>query len=205
MCAFVESTFYRPRSAACFMPLKNRRAEYSWQQTRMESVKLMTDRKEYGVSDSVVANLGFRLVGGLRESFHPDVWTVAWEDFDKILRLTFGGSVGLPRGPMVKKLGEVKKEVRKASFYWSRDPDLPYRIWAMIMPEDGGAPQIPLNVEDAKAKMLDVAKTFEIPASKLGKGKHTLVGRAWARWGRRSYIEKGRVGSSSNKVTVQIG
>jgi hypothetical protein len=186
------------------MSLKNRRYEYSWPDTRISGMQLMTDRKSYAISDTVTASLGFRLIGGLREAFHPDVWTVSYEDFDKILRLTFRVSVGAPRGLLTRKLAEVKKAVRKASFYWSRDPDLPYRIWAMIVPEDGGPPLIPSSVEDAKSKMFDITKSFRIPASALGKGKHRLIGEAHARWGRRSFIEKGDVASKSRPQAIEI-
>lgn len=186
------------------MSLKNRRAEYSWPATRIGSVQLMTDRKEYAIGDTITANLGFRIVGGLREAFHPDVWTVSWEDFDKVLRLTFRMSLGVQRGLLTRRLTGVKKAVRKASFYWSRDPDLPYRIWAMVVPEDGGAPKIPVNVEAAKSEMLDVTKTFEVPASSLGAGKHRLVGEVHASWGRRSFIEKGSVSSKSRPLVVEV-
>ena len=186
------------------MPLKNRRGEYSWPPTRIGGVAVTTDKKSYAHGDTVKANVGFRIVGGLREAFHPDVWTVAWEDFDKILRLTMKVTLGAQGGIRRRKLAEVKKEVRKASFYWSRDPDLPYRIWAMIVPEDGGPPKIPRNVEDAKAKMLDVEKEFSFPASVLGPGKHGLVAEVRARWGRRSFIEKGELTSKSKAVVVQV-
>lgn len=186
------------------MPLKDRRGDYSWADTKIDKVQVMFDKKAYSAADTISANLEFRVVGGLREAFHPDVWTVAWEDFDKILRLTFKVSLGERRGPLTRKLAETKKEVRRASFYWSRDPDLPYRIWPMIVPEDGGPPKIPHNVEDAKSKMLDVEKTFRIPASSLGPGRHRLVGTANARWGRRSFIEKGSVATKSDPVVVEV-
>ncbi len=164
----------------------------------------MTDKKSYGLDETIHANASYRILGGLREAFHPDVWTVAWEDFDKILRLTMGLSLHTRAGLGLRKLAEVKKEVRKASFYWSRDPDLPYRIWAMIVPEDGGPPKIPNNVEDAKSKMLDVEKEFRIPAASLGAGEHRLVAEVRGRWGRRSFIEKGEVSSSSKPLAVRI-
>jgi len=186
------------------LPLKNRRNEYSWPETKIDRVEVMTDKKMYENDEAIKASVVFRIVGGLRESFHPDVWTVSWEDFDKIIRLTMKLSLGVKRGPLTKKLAEIKKEVRKASFYWSRDPDLPYRIWAMIIPEDGGPPVIPVSVEDARKKMLDISKHFEIQASALGPGRHKLAGEVEARWGRRSFIEKGSVSSVSRPVVVQI-
>jgi hypothetical protein len=186
------------------LPLKNRRGEYSWGQTRLDGVRLITDKKSYSPGETVTANLRFRVVGGLREAFQPDVWTVAWEDSDKILRLTMRMSMGVQRGPFTRKLAEIKKEVRKASFYWSRDPDLPYRIWAMVVPEDGGPPMIPRSVEDAKKEMLDVEKTFGFPASVLGSGRHGLVGSAHASWGRRSFMEKGSASSKSKPLVIEV-
>lgn len=186
------------------MPLKSRRDEYSWAGTRIDGVKLVTDKMSYSPEDMVSAMLSYRLIGGLRDAFHPDVWTVAWEDFDKILRLTMKGSLGVARGPLVRKVAETRKEVRKASFYWSRDPDLPYRIWAMIVPEDGGPPKIPNNVEDAKSKMLDVEKTLRFPASSLGRGRNKLVGNVEARWGRRSFIDKGSAEAKSRPLAIEV-
>ena len=186
------------------MPLKDRRREYTWAPTKIDRVSVVTDRRSYAGNEVVKVNVGFRVVGGLREAFHPDVWTVAWEDFDKILRLTTRLTLGVQGGFGTKRPAEIRKEVRKASFYWSRDPDLPYRIWVMIVPEDGGPPLIPRNVEDAKAKMLDVEKEFHFRASDLGVGKHKLVASVSAAWGRRSFIEKGKVASKSQPTVVRV-
>jgi hypothetical protein len=186
------------------LPLKDRRGDYSWPRTEVTNVTLVSDRKTYGPVDTAAISLGFRVVGGLREAFHPDVWTVSWEDFDKILRLTLSASLMSQRVLRPKKLAETKKEVRKASFYWSRDPDLPYRIWAMVMPEDGGPPIIPHSIEDARSKMLDVEKTFRLPVAPLGLGSHPLVGVASAKWGRRSFIEKGSVSIKSKPLVISV-
>jgi hypothetical protein len=186
------------------LPLKNRRDEYSWRQTKLDGALLIADKRSYSLSEIVTTNLEFRVVGGLREAFHPDIWTVAWEDSDKILRLTMRMSLGVKRGPLTMKLAETKKVVRKASFYWSRDPSLPYRIWVMVVPEDGGPPKIPQSVEDAKSKMFDVKKTFSFPAVALGEGRHTLVGNVYAEWGRRSFIEKGSASSRLKPLVVEI-
>jgi len=186
------------------LPLKDRRGDYSWPETRLSQIHLVADKKSYSTSETIRISASFKITGGLREAFHPDVWTVAWEDFDKILRLTLKTvlrSQGVVRS---RKLGGSRKQVRKASFYWSRDPDLPYRIWAMIVPEGGGPPQIPRSVEEAKSKMFDVEKEFQIPASALGAGSHRLVADVNAKWGRRSFIEKGEASSKSNPLVVQI-
>ncbi len=170
----------------------------------MSQIRLAVDKRKYGISDTINMKVSCRIVGGLREAFHPDVWTVAWEDFDKILRLTLRVGLHVRGGLRGRKLAEAQKEVRKASFYWSRDPDLPYRIWAMIVPEDGGPPKIPISVEDAKSKMLDIDKEFNIPASSLGQGRHELVAEVSGKWGRKSFIEKGVVNSKSKTLVVEV-
>ena len=186
------------------MPLKDRRGDYSWPETRLSQLRLVSDKKTYSVSEAIRINMSFKITGGLREAFHPDIWTVAWEDFDKILRLTIRTNLRKQGGIGSQKLAEGKKQVRKASFYWSRDPDLPYRIWAMIVPEDGGPPKIPRSVEDAKSKMLDVEKEFQVPSSLLGPGSHRIVADARVKWGRRSFIEKGETSSTSKPLVIQI-
>jgi len=186
------------------MPLVDRRQEYAWPLTTLGDLKLIPERKTYAPDDLLTFNIGFRIIGGAREAFNPDVWTVAWEDFDKTFRLTTKTAVASLRGPLRRKVAEVKKEVRKASFYWSRDPDLPYRIWPLIILEDGGPPKIPLNVEDAKSKMFDFVKRFEVSAATLGRGSHRLTALVSAKWGRHSYLEKGEVAGRSKPVVVVV-
>jgi hypothetical protein len=186
------------------MSLLDRRSEYSWRKTSLADLRVIPEAGEYKLDDTIRLKLGFRVVGGLRESFIPDVWTVSWEDNDKMVRLTMESSI-YRSGQFGKKLASTGKEVRRGKFYWSRDPDLPYRIWAAIIHEDGSAPIIPKSVEDAKSQLLDVVKSFEIPAASLGRGNHKLVGAVDAHWGRRTYIEKGKVSGKSSAVELKIG
>lgn len=185
------------------MSLMNRRSEYSWGPTSLTDLKLIPESRTFKADEKVRVNLGFRVIGGLRESLIPDVWTVAWEDNDKLVRLTMT-SVVRRAGPLGKTLATTGKEVRRAKFYWSRDPDLPYRIWTAIIHEDGRAPIIPKNVEDGKSQFLDVVKTFEFSASVLGKGTHRLAGGTDIRWGRTSYLEKGSLSGKTPSVQVTI-
>lgn len=186
------------------MPLKDRREEYSWPKTNVVSLVTQTEKRAYSIEDTVSFKTGFRVVGGLKDAFQPDVWTLAWEDFDKVVRLTFEVKLAVRRGPAESTIAKSRKEVRRASLYWSRDPDLPYRIWPMIIPEGGGPPIIPRSVEDAKSKMFEVEKTFEVPALALGRGHKRIVARAKVSWGRRSFIEKGSVERKSKPLAVEI-
>ena len=183
----------------------DRRKGYSWPETILSDIRILPERGRYSLNDSVRLILGFRVIGGLRVSFNPDVWTVAWEDNDKLVRLAMETSVRVIRaGVLGEEVAGTRKEVRKGKFYWSRDPDLPYRIWTAIIPEDGGGPIIPVSVEDAKAKMFDVAKQYEIPADSFGPGTHLLQGKVRVSWGRRTFIEKGSARGTSKRVNLMI-
>ena len=181
------------------MSLMDRRSDYSWPKTALADVSIILDKRVVPVGEDVGLTVGFRVVGGLRESFTPSVWTMSWEDNDKLVRLMMETALSSGR-----RLATTGKEVRRARFYWSRDPDLPYRIWAAVVHEDGGAPIIPASVEDAKSKFLDVTKRFDIPAKSLGKGAHRLVASVDVAWGRRTYIEKGKASGKSKPVEVTI-
>ena len=181
------------------MSLMDRRGDYSWPKTTLADVNIVLERAVVPITEDIGITVGFRVVGGLRESFMPSVWTMAWEDYDKMVRLMMETTV-----TSGKKVDSTGKQVRRARFYWSRDPDLPYRIWAAIVHEDGGAPQIPTSVEDARARFLDVVKRFKVPAKTLGKGTHKLTASVEIKWGRRVYIEKGQASGKSKPVTVKI-
>jgi hypothetical protein len=157
------------------------------------------DKGTVSSGEDIGMTVGFRVLGGLRDSFTPSVWTLAWEDNDKLVRLAMETTVSSG-----KRLATTGKEVRRARFYWSRDPDLPYRIWSAIVREDGGAPIIPSSADDARAEFLDVVKRFEIPAGSLGKGSHRLTATVDVKWGRRTYIEKGKASAKSKPVEVKV-
>lgn len=181
------------------MSLLDRRGDYSWPKTTLAEVRVVLDRGVVPLDEDVGMTVGFRVIGGLRESFAPSVWTMSWEDNDKLVRLMMDSTVSAG-----KRLATTGKEVRRARFYWSRDPDLPFRIWAAVVHEDGGAPIIPASVEDARAKFLDVVKRFDLPAKTLGRGTHKLVATVNIAWGRRTYIEKGKTSAKSKPVEVKI-
>ena len=181
------------------MSLMDRRGDYRWPKTALADVNVILDKSVVSLEENVGVTVGFRVVGGLRESFAPNVWTMSWEDNDKLVRLMM--DVYVSSG---KRLAMTGREVRRARFYWSRDPDLPFRIWAAIVHEDGGAPIIPISVEEARMKFLDVVKHFDIPAKSLGKGTHKLAAKVDIAWGRRTYIEKGKTSGKSKPVEVKV-
>ena len=69
------------------MSLMDRRGDYSWPKTAIADVSIILDKGVVSLEEDVGITVGFRVVGGLRESFTPNVWTMSWEDNDKLVRL----------------------------------------------------------------------------------------------------------------------
>ena len=80
------------------MSLMDRRGDYSWPRTALADVNMILDKGVVSVDEDIRLTVGFRVVGGLRESFAPNVWTIAWEDNDKLVRLMMDTTVSSGRG-----------------------------------------------------------------------------------------------------------
>src|SRR3989442_15619631 len=104
------------------MPLLDRRQEYSWPATRLERVQLLPERKQYTLDEILVLNLGFRVIGGGRGAFNPHLWTGAWEDIDKTLRLTARNPKPSARKPLQKRKAGATKEGREGVLHLRREP-----------------------------------------------------------------------------------
>lgn len=172
--------------------------------TYIKQVTLSSSSNSIVLDETLDLTVRFSVVGGIEDAFIMNVWEKAWNAWDKIFRMTY--HVGIKRivaGPLAKNLIEPQKFVRRALFYWTRNPDInsdySKKIWAMVVLE-GREPVIPKNEEEVKANMFTIEKTFHMLGSDLGKGKHKLKAFAKASWGRHIFTQKG----SSEKLSDAI-
>ncbi len=111
---------------------------------------------------------------------------------------------------LVKRKGrllsvEVKKDkfVRRGVFFWTRNPELPYRVWATVATEFETI-LYPKTEEEAQNMLFDVTRTFEVPAKKLGRGQHSVAARVGVKWGKHVFTERGQATAKSPTLKVQI-
>ncbi|MFQ6011452.1 MAG: hypothetical protein ACE5KG_04690 [Nitrososphaerales archaeon] len=139
----------------------------------------------------------------MRDSFSQEAWESAYDKHDNTLRVRFDIEIYKRAGGIMKsKILQPKRLWRKAVLYWSRNPELPYRIWAMVIDENG-RPGLPADVEDAKKSLFDGNLRFGLLASDIGSGKHTLQGQVRTRWGKHSYIDKGELKGKTNTISLE--
>jgi hypothetical protein len=101
---------------------------------------------------------------------------------------------------------ELKEDkfVRRGVFFWTRNPELPYRVWATVATEFETI-LYPKTEEEAQIMLFDVTRSFELPAARLGKGSHTLEAKVHAKWGKHVFTERGEATSKTPAVRISVG
>jgi hypothetical protein len=103
---------------------------------------------------------------------------------------------------LAKPLKE-EKFVRRAVFFWTRNPEIPHRVWMTVATEFETI-LYPKTEEEAREMMFNVTRSFELPASSLGRGNHSLAANVSAKWGKHVFTERGEASSKSPALKIQI-
>ena len=177
------------------------------ERTQIRNITLSSSSDSVRLDEAVDLTVKLSVAGGIREAFTSVIWERAWDVWDKTFRMTY--SVGIKKvvaGPITKGVIKPQKFVRRATFYWSRSPELnsdySKKIWLMVVLE-GGEPVHPKSIEEARTALFDVRKTFRVLGSDLGEGKHTLKAFGKASWGRHIFSEKGSSQGISRLMTIR--
>lgn len=171
--------------------------------TYFQHLSLNTDNDKVSLDSPLSFELKFSISGILRDSFRQETWESAWNKHDNTLRVRYDVEIYRKIGGILKSsIIEPKKMWRKATLYWSRNPELPYRIWAMIIDENG-RPSLPGDEEDARKSLFDGSLKFGVLGSDIGKGKHTIQAKIRTRWGKHTYVDQGDLRGLTNKISIE--
>src|SRR5215469_4572460 len=173
-----------------------------WASIQEATIKVSPERAK--LDDNLAFTVSFKLNGGIRRNFVRRLWEAAYDDHDLGLRMAYRADLARQR---VKPLpgSELKRDkfVRRGVFFWTRNPELPYRVWATIATEFETI-LYPKTEEEAQTMLFDVTRSFELPASTLGKGQHTLEARVHAKWGKHIFTESGEATGKTPVVKVSV-
>lgn len=170
----------------------------------ISGITLTPSASRIKINDPLTLDLQFKVDGHVREVLNQEAWTLAYNKHDAVFGIKYG--IRVQTGSVKKRdVVEPIKFVRKASFYWSRNPKLPppppsKKIWAMIVMDD--RPNLPDSVEHAKSLIFDVKRSFELMGSSIGKGKHKLLAHVGASWGKHTFTEPVEIDARSNEVEI---
>ena len=137
----------------------------------------------------------FKIDGKIREGFEQKNWERAYNKHDNIFRVTIILEVRATR-----KIIFSTKLVRKAAFFWTRNPKIQHRIWIRIVKDD--MPFYPLSVDEAKSLLFDFDKVIELDNDTLDiKGKKISV-RIKVSWGRHNFTEPIEISGQSETIEL---
>ncbi len=172
---------------------------------RVESITFSCSPQKAKINDTLGLTVGFQINGGIRRNFVRRLWEQAYDQHDTGFRLGYWATI-VKNKPLSIRSTKVREDkfVRRAVFFWTRNPELPYRVWATVATEFETI-LYPKTEAEAQGMLFDVTRTFEIPASKLGEGSHSLEARIRGKWGKHIFTETGQAQGKSPALKVKIG
>jgi hypothetical protein len=144
-----------------------------------------------------VLTLSFSIDGFIRQVLTQKNWEKAYNKHDNSLRLTIKLDIK-NNGKIIESI----KLIRKAIFFWTRNPKIDHRIWIMIVKDD--TPFYPLEEEEARQLLFDFNKDIEIKTDALSKGKNDITILVELSWGKHEFIEKNSLKKESNIQQINI-
>ena len=142
-------------------------------------------------------NLNLKISGKIRELFKQSLWEKAYNKFDNTFRI----SINVDLKSKNKVIYSVKF-VRKAVFFWTRNPKIQHRIWIFIVKDD--TPFYPESEEEAKSLLFDIDKVVEVKISSITDKVSTLYANVSASWGKHNFTEPTKLLGKSNEEKIQI-
>src|SRR5213594_2701898 len=156
------------------------------------------------LEDNLAFTVGFKLKGGIRRNFVRPLWEKAYDEHDLGLRMAYRVDLSKQRAKVLPG-AELKREkfVRRGVFFWTRNPELPYRVWATVATEFETI-LYPKTEGEAQDMLFNVTRNFEIPAKTLGTGQHSLDAKVSVKWGKHIFTERGEASGKTAPFKVRV-
>jgi len=148
-------------------------------------------------NDLISFSLSLKINARIRKLFNQSLWEKAYNKFDNTFRITI--NVDLKSG---NKILYSIKFVKKAVFFWTRNPRIPHRIWIFIVKDD--SPFYPESEEEAKSLLFDIEKIIELKPFTISKKSSKIYANVKISWGRHNFTEPTKLEGKSNEEEIQL-
>jgi hypothetical protein len=161
----------------------------------------ISDIKISELTDSGASNkqtaleIRFRIDGKIRDGFEQKNWERAYNKHDNIFRVTIILELRATRKTIF-----TTKLVRKAAFFWTRNPKIQHRIWIQIVKDD--MPFYPLSVDEAKSLLFDFDKVIELDNMALDTKTNKINVRISVSWGKHNFTEPVEISGQSETIEL---
>jgi hypothetical protein len=163
----------------------------------LDNIVLTNITSKTNSKELVSFNLSLKINGKIRELFKQSLWEKAYNKFDNIFRI----SINVDLKSKSQVIYSVKF-VRKAVFFWTRNPKIHHRIWIFIVKDD--TPFYPESEEEAKSLLFDIDKVVELKISAITNKVPTLYANVTVSWGKLNFTEPTKLIGKSNEEKIQL-
>jgi hypothetical protein len=152
------------------------------QENSISDIKISQLTDSHANDNQTPIEIRFRIDGKIREGFEQKNWERAYNKHDNIFRVTIILEVIAKRNTLFSK-----KLVRKAAFFWTRNPKIQHRIWIQIVKDD--MPYYPLSVEEAKSLLFDFDKVIDLDNTVLDSKTNKINVKIKVSWSKHNFTE----------------
>ncbi len=163
----------------------------------LDNIVLTNITSKTNSKELVSFNLSLNINGKIRELFKQSLWEKAYNKFDNIFRI----SINVDFKSKSQVICSVKF-VRKAVFFWTRNPKIHHRIWIFIVKDD--TPFYPESEEEANSLLFDIDKVVELKTSAITDKVPTLYANVTVSWGKHNFTEPTKLIGKSNEEKIQV-
>ena len=164
---------------------------------RLENIVLTKTKNKISINETISLNLSFKINGSIRDLFTQSTWEKAYNKFDNTFRIMIYADIKVGK----KKIHSVKF-LRKAIFFWARNPKIQHRIWVSIVKDD--SPFYPLSEEESRSLLFDVNKIIEFSISDLNQGIYNFHADVRVSWGKHNFTGALKLEGISNQEQIEI-
>lgn len=168
----------------------------------IDDLRLVASNPLIKRDDIIGFELSFKVNGEIRELFNQKVWSEAYDKHDNLFRIKYTLNLDYEKGSLIESVSLV----RKALFYWSRNPKLPppppnKKIWAIVVIDE--EPSMPVSEEHASSLLFDVKYTMILSGSEFEEGENKVYANVKASWGKHTFITGEEIGKKSEPITIR--
>ena len=163
----------------------------------LENIVLSNITSKTNSTEHISFNLGLKINGKIRELFKQSLWEKAYNKFDNTFRITINVDLKFK-----SKVIYSVKFIRKAVFFWTRNPKIHHRIWIFIVKND--SPFYPETEEEAKSTLFDIDEIIDFKLSSKTDKVSTIYANVVVSWGKHNFTDPTKLLGKSNEEEIQL-
>lgn len=163
----------------------------------LDNIVLTNITSKTNSKELVSFNLSLNINGKIRELFKQSLWEKAYNKFDNTFRITINVDLKFK-----SKVIYSVKFIRKAVFFWTRNPKIHHRIWIFIVKND--SPFYPETEEEAKSTLFDIDEIIDIKLSSDTDKVSTIYANVVVSWGKHNFTDPTKLLGKSNEEEIQL-